>query len=128
MAFIVDRCEDGQAHHDEQARPRLVEMRQVVGKKYPSLDRAALFVTVPPSAGSAVNEAVARGPRSAAALCAQADAFLASARSDDLSFQEAPLVSDHFAGPPGLIARLGRYTVPMPALRAGMMLGPRIPM
>jgi xylan 1,4-beta-xylosidase len=102
------------------ARSRL---RDVVNREFGELGKAAVFVTVPsPGQASQSGAADAVGPPGAVSVLAQADATLAAARPDDLNFQETQLVTDHFNGGPGLIARLGRYTVPVPTLRAQMML------
>jgi xylan 1,4-beta-xylosidase len=99
------------------------EVRQLVAKEFAPLKQAPVFVSVPVAGSASPSEAAeAFGPRSAARLAAQARAVLEETHEGDLCFQEARLVSDHFAPGPSFISRLGRYTVPLPIFRTAMLL------
>lgn len=106
-------------HAAEPAAAR-AQLRADLAAHYPELARAALFVCSPASAGTT---AVGYGPAGAARVAAAAEALASGPAGEDRFFLEAPVASDHFAGDPALITRLGRYTVPLPAYRAMMMLG-----
>jgi xylan 1,4-beta-xylosidase len=99
-------------------------LRATLKKDFPALAESPIFVSVPAGAsGSVTPNPAAMGPGAAVRLCESAQAYLDGGQADDLSFQEVELSAATFAEGPALITQMGRYTVPMPALRAAMLLG-----